>query len=169
MHFCLGPVPFERKWLLLPEGVALSQLHTLKRYANAFMFVPNIEVRVERLHASTSQRLEIVHHHLPAYVSITLRKHEIINCHVAHGEDLSNSCAEVYKKLAVVDRLGLQFHPCFAPHRRDGNADRPQKHILDHSVPFSLVGKVVYRCDLPTQYRDLSLVDAFPSRRRSWW
>jgi hypothetical protein len=65
------------------------------------------------------------------------------------------SASEVH----VVKQLALECHPSFAPYCRDEGA----KFTLDHTVPFSMVGKVVYRCDLPAQYQELPpLQSLFP-------
>lgn len=51
----------------------------LQQILDSFLFIPNVEIGVERLHAYISQRLRIAHHHSPAYVSCIARKNEILS------------------------------------------------------------------------------------------
>jgi hypothetical protein len=136
------------------RGTDMAALPRLRIYADGFLFIPNIEIGIERLHAYVSQRIKIAHHHSPAYVSVTLRKHEILDCHARLGPDFCEACGVIQNKLGVIRELGLEYHPSFADFRLADGARR-SGHILDHTVPFGLINKVVYRCDLPTQYNEV--------------
>ncbi len=57
------------------------------------------------MHAFVSQRLRIAHHHSPAYVSITLRKGEILEAHSLHNAELSEFCSKAYNKKHVLKDL----------------------------------------------------------------
>ena len=141
--------PLRRQVIRFIQGVPLEQLPALTPYVNALGFIPNIEIGVERLHAFVSQRVKTSHHHSPAYVSILLRRDELIRTHATECNEFAKACSLVPNHVAVVEQLNLQNHPSFAGHYGNG------RRVLENTVPFSLVNKVVYRCDLPTQFRDL--------------
>ncbi len=89
----------------------MEQLPDFERLGSAMMFVPNIEVSIERLHAFVSQRVRIAHHHAPAYISIQLRKHEITRAHEEYVSSLLDCLEQVPSRRHAVMELGLVGHP----------------------------------------------------------
>ena len=111
------------------RGRPLRDSPLLQRYADSFAMIPNIEISVERLHAVVSQNIKIAHHHTPAYVSLAIRRQELLAEFRSSQSALSDMCSLVRDKACVVEQLGLQRHPALA-HFMDGR-DR-----LDASAPF---------------------------------
>ncbi len=116
------------------RGAEMEKLPNLRVLADSFLFLPSVEISIERLHSYVSQRLKIVHSHSPSYISVTLRKSEIVSTHSANTSELI-SCTEVVPgKRQAVEQLSLHNHPCFESYRRG--------KTLDAGVPHSLVNKV---------------------------
>ncbi len=121
------------------RGADMAGLPHLRILSDAFLFLPNVEIGIERLHSYVSQRLKIVHNSSPAYVSTVLRKAEIIRTHTEHTAELLASLELVPDRRQAVAHLGLQNHPCFFPYRDWHNDGK-----LDACVPHGLVNKVAW-------------------------
>ena len=132
----------------------------LQRFADAFTFVPILETSVERLHAMVAQRVRIAHNHSPYYVSLSLRRSEILAFHAHNAAELADQCSRSQSQVAAVQAFGLQWHPSFEPYRLH-EPRGPRREMLDKCLPFSLAASVIYRCDLKTQFRALPAVEFF--------
>ena len=142
-----------RQLVLFLRGVASDLLEDVALFIAKARMAMNVEVSVERLHAFLSQRIKIAHHHSPYYVSTVLRKPEIIDVHTKHPESYTTCCEHANTRVKIIDRLGLAYHPLFEQYTRPVPA--PHLSPVESSVPYSVVGQVVYRCDLPSQYGQL--------------
>ena len=102
------------------------------------LFLPNCEIGIERLHAYVGQRLRIAHNHSPAFVSLNLRRDEILSFHSSHHDDLVRCAELVSDRRSAVSNLGLTLHPSFHSFLTSDNT-------LDHSLPHGLVNSVAGR------------------------
>lgn len=117
------------------RGADLTTLPDLLVACDALMFLPNLEVAVERLHAFVSQRLRIAHHHSPAYVSVTLRRAKKLKAHSGNLDSLVNCVETVSNRRQAILELGLAGHPEFSDYlTTDGK--------IDFSIPHFVVNKV---------------------------
>ena len=134
LHYpSLGPL--RRQVIQFITGTDLSELPELQYYANGFMFMPNLEVNVERLHAQIAQRTAITHNVSPAYISTQVRKNEILEAHSSDTDALVRCCEMAPDRRLAVRELGLVNHPSFVQYRTGDS--------LDSSVPQSSVNAVL--------------------------
>ncbi len=136
-------------------GSDLAALPELKYYADAFMFLPHLEINVERLHAQIAQRIAITHNHAPSYISIQVRKNEIMRSHAADCDVLAECCELAPDRRKAVHELGLINHPAFAEYRHGA--------ALHCTVPHSCVNQV-FGCT--PQSSDSRLPDGWVDYRR---
>jgi hypothetical protein len=127
---------FRHQLILFVRGAPLDSLRDLQWLTNAMLFIPNVEIGIERQHAVVSQRIKIAHHHSAAFVSLALRRQELMDEHSTNFTDLAECADRVSDRRRAVEQLGLMHHPSLSPYLR---ADETG---LDHSVPHSLVNQV---------------------------
>ena len=144
------------------RGAELQHNAELLTIADSMRFVPLVEVSVERLHAYLKQRTLGAHHISGHYCSLQLRRDEILRAHTQDAASLAECCALAGNAHKIVDVLDLQYHHALlnfhADGPRRGGAAAGPSCIIDPKVPLTLVSKVVYRCDLPTQHLRLNKV-----------
>ena len=124
-----------RQVILFLRGECLANLPELQYYAHCFLFLPNCEVSIERAHSYVSQRIRIVHAPSPSYISVTLRKSEIISAHAEDSDGLVKCLEAVRDRRKVIYELGLVNHPEFDDFRSDDGK-------LDTNISQQCVNKV---------------------------
>ena len=134
------------------RGQAISDLPELGRLRMEMMFIPILEQSIERRHAMLHQRIQSAHNHSGPYVSLVQRGSEIEALLSEPGrlQMLADLCASVRTPPLVIRGLGLQLHPQVAQWFQ--NVDVPEAQ-----TPYHIVAALVYRCDLETQFRLLSV------------
>ena len=128
----------------------------LRDIADVMCFVPTSEVSVERLHAFLKQRTIHTHHTTAAYDSLQLRRPEILEAHEKFPDHFAECCSLVASPMKVVKMLKLEHHPAFLS--EDASADGGAEidgAALETRFSATLVGKVVYRCDMTAPYLKL--------------
>lgn len=121
------------------------------------MFVPILEQSIERRHAVLHQHIKSAPHHSAPFVSVSERKHEILNYVQDKSIDtMAEICESVRAPALVAESLGLQKHPDLAAWWR------PERGSLEISTSHAVVAALVYRCDSSAQFLALPSVQKPP-------
>jgi hypothetical protein len=137
--------------LLIAGDTTFDECDDLAKHRARAQFLPTLEVSIERKHAQLHHGIRLSPRHGGAFASMMLRKGELIRGLDENAEELHTELAALLRAYSsprsCIIALGLQSHPVFAPHRINGE--------LSRDLPHTLAVKVVYRCDVETQFMEL--------------
>lgn len=114
-------------------------------------FAPTLEISIERKHAQLHHHIRLAPRHGGSFASVFLRKAEVMRGLERQQETSQKDLAALLQACcspsAVVAQLGLVMHPSFAPFVEDDPSGS--------RIPHTMVVRVVYRCDVYTQFMPL--------------
>ena len=147
-----------------------------KNQVSKFRFIPVVERTIEAEHKNLRHALLALSHHGVARASLSIRAHDLWRELAAAG---AAECKLFYGLLdtarvpsKAADSLGLASHPDIAAatlqslvcRRTEGSARVGGS--ARHTLVRQMLAKVVYRCDLMSQFADLDPVEKASTRTR---